>query len=270
MDAARLRQLFDMTGRVAIVTGGTRGIGRALAEGYVAAGAKVVVASRKRDACRETEEHLRALGGDAIAVPAHLGDLDALGALVQRTVETYGAIDVVVNNAADRARAAARRVHARSLDQVLRRQPPRPGLPGAGGPAVAQEEPRRRDPERAIGSGLHVLGERLAVRRREGRAARLHALDGGRVRAVRHPRERARARHHRHRHGARQPPAQIDVMTSIQLMKRMAEPDEMVGPALLLTSDAGSFITGRRCASTAAWCRTERGGAHVPRCDRPR
>ena len=47
MDRARLKQLFDMTGRVVIVTGGTRGIGRALAEGYVAAGAKVVVASRK-------------------------------------------------------------------------------------------------------------------------------------------------------------------------------------------------------------------------------
>ena len=89
-----------MSGRVVIVTGGTRGIGRSLAEGYVSAGAKVVVASRKADACKETEEHLRALGGEAIGVPAHMGDLDDLAEVVRRAVEEFGGIDVVVNNAA--------------------------------------------------------------------------------------------------------------------------------------------------------------------------
>src|SRR5262245_56188590 len=90
-----------MTGRVVIVTGGTRGIGRSLAEGYAAAGARVVVASRKPEACKETEQHLQAMGGEALGVPTHLGDLDALRALVRRTVDAYGAIDVVVNNAAN-------------------------------------------------------------------------------------------------------------------------------------------------------------------------
>src|SRR5215468_400938 len=88
MDRERLRRLFDLTGRVVVVTGGTRGIGRALAEGYVAAGARVVVASRKPEACEETARHLRAMGGEALGVPAHLGDLDGLR-------------DVVVNNAAN-------------------------------------------------------------------------------------------------------------------------------------------------------------------------
>ena len=60
MDGTQLRALFDLTDRVAIVTGGTRGIGRSIAEGFAAAGAKVVVASRKADACAETEAALTA------------------------------------------------------------------------------------------------------------------------------------------------------------------------------------------------------------------
>src|SRR3979490_554927 len=100
-DRDQLAQLFDMTGRVAIVTGGPRGIGRAIAEGFVAAGAKVVVASRKEDACAEAQAHLREIGGDVIGVGAHTGDLDALDALVTRTVDEFGGVDVVVNNAAN-------------------------------------------------------------------------------------------------------------------------------------------------------------------------
>src|SRR4029078_5845310 len=101
LNPQKLQSLFDMTGRVVIVTGGTRGIGRSLAEGYVSAGAKVVVASRKADACKETEAHLTAMGGEAPGVPAHMGDLDALQALVDATVERFGGIDIVINNAAN-------------------------------------------------------------------------------------------------------------------------------------------------------------------------
>ena len=101
MDRAHLERLFDMSGRVAIVTGGTRGIGLALAQGYVAAGAKVVVASRKPEACDQAAAALRAAGGDVIGVPTHTGDLDALAALVRATVDAFGGIDVVVNNAAN-------------------------------------------------------------------------------------------------------------------------------------------------------------------------
>ena len=101
MDRERFRDLFDMTDRVVVVTGGTRGIGLALAEGYVAAGAKVVVASRKADACAAAAAHLEAMGGAALGVPTHLGQLDDLDRLVGLTVDAFGGVDVVVNNAAN-------------------------------------------------------------------------------------------------------------------------------------------------------------------------
>jgi short chain dehydrogenase/Fatty acid desaturase len=93
--------LFDMSDRTVIVTGGTRGIGLALAEGFIPAGARVVVASRKPDACEHAAAHLCELGGQAIGVPTQMGDVDDLGALVQRSVDEFGGIDVLVNNAAN-------------------------------------------------------------------------------------------------------------------------------------------------------------------------
>jgi NAD(P)-dependent dehydrogenase (short-subunit alcohol dehydrogenase family) len=101
VDRPSFDRLFDMTGRTVIVTGGTRGIGLALADGFVLAGANMVVASRKPDACEQAAEHLRGLGGAAIGVPTHSGNVDDLGALVKRTVDEFGGIDVVVNNAAN-------------------------------------------------------------------------------------------------------------------------------------------------------------------------
>ena len=90
-----------MTDRTVIVTGGTRGIGLALAEGFVLAGARVVVASRKPDACEQAAQHLRELGGQAIGVPTHLGNVDDLESAGAATVDEFGGIDVVVNNAAN-------------------------------------------------------------------------------------------------------------------------------------------------------------------------
>ncbi|HNH96590.1 MAG TPA: SDR family NAD(P)-dependent oxidoreductase, partial [Microthrixaceae bacterium] len=78
MTRDELLRTFDLTDRVAVVTGGSRGIGRAVAEGFAAVGARVVVASRKADACDEAATAIRRAGGTALAVPTHMGDLDAV------------------------------------------------------------------------------------------------------------------------------------------------------------------------------------------------
>ncbi|MEO1289311.1 MAG: glucose 1-dehydrogenase [Chloroflexota bacterium] len=91
---------LDLTGKVAIVTGASRGIGQSIAEWYAEAGAKVVLASRKQESLDEVATKIKDNGGDALAIAAHTGKKETLKELVDKTVETYGKVDVLVNNAA--------------------------------------------------------------------------------------------------------------------------------------------------------------------------
>jgi NAD(P)-dependent dehydrogenase (short-subunit alcohol dehydrogenase family) len=94
------RALFDLTGKVAIVTGASRGIGEAVARGLAAFGARVLLSSRKQSAVEAVAQDIRSAGGEAAAVAAHVGETEALAALVERAVALFSGIDVVVNNAA--------------------------------------------------------------------------------------------------------------------------------------------------------------------------
>ena len=92
--------LFDLTGKVAIVTGSSRGIGRSIAENLAAHGARVVISSRKADACATVVAAIRAAGGEAIAIPANISDKTGLQQLVDGTRAAFGPIDILVCNAA--------------------------------------------------------------------------------------------------------------------------------------------------------------------------
>src|SRR5271170_2399490 len=91
--------LFDLTGKVALITGSSRGIGRATAEAMAEAGAKVVISSRKADACNAAVAELAGRGFDAIAVPCNVSAKDELQRLVDATMTTWGRIDILVCNA---------------------------------------------------------------------------------------------------------------------------------------------------------------------------
>ena len=94
------RGLFDLDGKVALVTGSTRGIGLAIARALATHGAKVVVSSRKADACERARDQIVAEGGEAFAFPCNVGHKEQLQALVDATLAHYGRIDVLVCNAA--------------------------------------------------------------------------------------------------------------------------------------------------------------------------
>jgi NAD(P)-dependent dehydrogenase (short-subunit alcohol dehydrogenase family) len=91
---------FSLAGKVAVITGASRGIGAALAHAYAAAGAQVVLTSRKQAGLDEIAEEIRAAGGVARPVAAHTGDPAAVASLVAAAVEHFGGIDILVNNAA--------------------------------------------------------------------------------------------------------------------------------------------------------------------------
>jgi len=90
---------FSLEGKVALVTGGSRGIGRATAIGFGKAGADVVVASRKQPDLEKVAEEIRALGRKALAVATHVGRIEQLQPLVDKAVAEFGKIDILVNNA---------------------------------------------------------------------------------------------------------------------------------------------------------------------------
>lgn len=245
MNKDTFRSMFDLTGRTVLVTGGTRGIGKALAEGYICAGANVVVASRKPEACEATAKHLTDMGGQAIGVPTHLGDLDSIDALVEQAVDRFGGIDIVVNNAANALAQPHGELTPEAWDKsfavnvrgpVFLVQAALPHLTKSPHAAVLNIV--------SVGAfgfspmvSMYAAGKAALMSFTRSMAAE-YAARGIRVNALAPgPVDTDMVRNN--------PPEFIDAMSGATLLQRLATPDEMVGAAMLLTSDAGSYITGQ-------------------------
>lgn len=96
----RVKQQFNLDGKVAIITGASKGIGESIARGLAEFGAKVVVSSRKQDAVDAVAASFKADGLEATGIACHVGDRAQLVNLVDKTVEIYGGVDILINNAA--------------------------------------------------------------------------------------------------------------------------------------------------------------------------
>ncbi len=238
---------FDLTDKVAIITGGTRGIGLAIARALAVAGAKVVVASRKQENVAAAEASLREEGFEALGVAAHTGSAEAVEALVARTVDAFGGVDILVNNAATNphfgplltaeeshwqkildvnvvgyfrmAKACAPEMQKRgggkiiNLASIAGRIP----LPGMGVYSVSK-------------AAVIMLTETLAVELAP-MNIQVNAIAPGLVKT-------------KFSSALWKNPAIYEAVTKAIPQKRMAEPEEIAGIALYLASPASDFTTG--------------------------
>ncbi|MCP4960480.1 MAG: SDR family oxidoreductase [Actinomycetia bacterium] len=111
--------LFDLTDRIAVITGGSRGLGYEMVKAFAQRGADVVVASRKLDACESVADEIRAMGRRAMAVQLHAARWDEIDALIEKVYSEWGRIDILVNNAGMGPASPSHEVSEKLFDSVV-------------------------------------------------------------------------------------------------------------------------------------------------------
>ena len=242
--------LFDLSGKVAIITGSSRGIGRSIAERMAQHGAKVVISSRKKEACEEVSRAIQAQYGEdsAISVPANISSKDELQNLVQQTLSHWGRVDVLVCNAASNpyygpqagiADAQFRKI----LDNNIIANH---WLISMAAPQMAARNEGSIIIVSSIGGlrGSAVIGAYCISKAADMQMARNLAVEYGpnniRVNCIAPgliKTDFARA--------LWEDEAMLAQRTATTPLRRIGEPDEIAGAAVFLASAAGSFVTGQ-------------------------
>jgi NAD(P)-dependent dehydrogenase (short-subunit alcohol dehydrogenase family) len=117
--AAHVKQLLDLTGRVAIITGGSIGLGRQMAEGLAEMGANLVLCARKKERCESSAEKLKALGVTTLALACDVTNPASIQEVVETTVSRFGRIDILINNAGTSWGAPAEEMRLEQWNKVL-------------------------------------------------------------------------------------------------------------------------------------------------------
>jgi NAD(P)-dependent dehydrogenase (short-subunit alcohol dehydrogenase family) len=241
-------KLFDLSGKVAIITGSSRGIGRAIAEAFAEAGGRVVISARNAAPCEEVAAAIRAKGGEAIGVTARISDKAQLENLVAKTREAWGRIDILVCNAAINP-------HYGSLDkltdEVFERMMVNNVLSNLWlSRMVAPEMRERRDGSIiyiisiAAVHATTVLGMYGVTKAADYALCRNLAAEWGpdnvRVNCIAPglvKTEFARVLY--------EDPQRRAAREAATPLRRLGEPEDIAGVALMLASRAGAFITGQ-------------------------
>jgi NAD(P)-dependent dehydrogenase (short-subunit alcohol dehydrogenase family) len=240
--------LFDLKGQVAVVTGGSRGIGRAICERLAEHGAKVVVSSRKKDACQEVVDAITAQGGMAMAVACNIGRKEELRALVDAARAAYGRVDILVCNAAvnpyfgpsqdipDEAYDRIMNSNVRSNLWLCQMVIPEMAERGAGSVIIVSSIGGFRGSPRLGIYGVSKAADMQLVRALATewgpRGVRVNAIAPGLVRT-----DFARA--------LWEDPVNLRKRTRDTPLLRIGEPDEIAGAAVFLAARASGFMTGQ-------------------------
>jgi NAD(P)-dependent dehydrogenase (short-subunit alcohol dehydrogenase family) len=236
---------LSAAGKVVIVTGGSKGLGRAMSLGFAEAGADVVVASRKLEPCQQVVAEIEALGRRALAVSCHVGDWERCEALIDATVAEFGRIDVLVNNAGiapvppsllgvttelfDKTIAVNLKGPLRLTALAAEHMAP-------GGSVINISSKASLHPTSftvvyaAAKAGLNALTKAAATELGP-RGIRVNAIVCGTF-------------HTDSFHASVPSEDEQAEMASRVSLRRIAEPGEVVGTALYLASDASSYLTG--------------------------
>ncbi len=238
-------KLFDFTGKVALITGGSRGLGKEMALALAERGASVIVTSRKAEACVEVAEQIEAMGGQALAYGCHVGDWDAIQRLVDAAYERFGKVDILINNAGmsplyEKVSDVTEALFQKVIDVNLKGPYRLMALIGEkmmesdGGSIInisstaSQNPTPNAEPYGAAKSGLNNLSRSFAYA--FGPKVRVNSIAAG--------------------------PFLTDISNAWDMeqfeerakdriaLQRGGQPDEIVGAVLFLAGDAGSFTTG--------------------------
>jgi NAD(P)-dependent dehydrogenase (short-subunit alcohol dehydrogenase family) len=240
--------LFDLTGKTALITGATRGIGKAIATQMAAHGARVVISSRKPESCAEVAAQISAAGGQAFAHACHIGHKEELQALVDATLSKWGQIDIVVCNAATNPTfGPSIKTSDEAFDKVMRTNlHSNVWLCNMTLPAMAQRKDGVIIIVSSVGGfiGTALLGAYSISKAADMQLARNLAVEWGphniRVNCIAPGVIRtqfARA--------LWADPVRAAAIARLYPLRRLGEPDDVAGTAVLLASRAGNFITGQ-------------------------
>ena len=242
--AKKVSEVFDLTGKVALITGGSRGLGREMALGFARAGADVVIASRKLAACAAVAKEVQALGRRALPYACHVGQWDALDGLVAAAYDYFGKIDVLVNNAGmsplypslvDVSEALWDKVLAVNLKGPFRlsaligtRMAAAAGVSIINISSTAAVRPTPIEtPYATAKAGLNALT--IACAHAFGPKVRVNCIMAGPFLTD---------------ISAAWPPGSVEHLSATSALRRAGQPKEIVGAALYFASEASSFTTG--------------------------
>lgn len=249
---------FDLTGKVAVVTGSSRGIGKSIAAHLAEAGARVVISSRKQPACEAVAAEINARHGEgrAIAIAASISSKDALKALVDKTVEIFGRLDIVVCNAAsnpyygpmegisDEAFRKTLENNILSNHWIINFARPHLIRQGGGSIIIISSNGALR--------GSPVLGAYCLTKAADVQLARNLAVELGpqnvRVNCILPgtvKTEFARA--------LWEDPVTLEETTRVTPLRRIGDPDDIGPCAVFLAADSGRFMTGETIVIDGGW-----------------
>ena len=244
---SRIAQQFDLTGKVAIVTGASKGIGESIARGMAEFGAKVVISSRNQDAVDAVATTFQEDGLEATGIACHVGETEQLQQLVDKTMEKYGRIDIIVNNAATNpVYAPIDKVESSAFDKIMSVNVKSPFAfanmvypimkKQGNGSIIHISSVAGKRPDDKL--GIYSVSKAALIMLAKSQAKEW-GRDGIRVNVI--------------------CPGLIQTKFSAALwqnekilktveqllpLRRMAQPDEMAGLALFLAADASSYCTG--------------------------